>query len=172
MHRYGYDVKKKLDSYIFILQFHLILSHKTYVSILDLLIVLVLCILSDCNFNDLLQPKCDINLHVQHLSYYKVCRISWPFSRTNIVIIKTQTFPRITLTIKSFIKHIQSKMMSDYSMVHASIHDVIVQRNSINISRSEMINGLLTEISLDLLATINNNKLDTTTVFRLSFKIS
>ena len=63
--------------------------------------------------------------------------------------------------------------MIDYSMVHTSIHDVIVQRNFINISRSEMINGLLTEIYLDLLATLNNNKLDiSTAVFRLSFKIS
>ena len=58
--------------------------------------------------------------------------------------------------------------MIDYSMVHTSIHDVIVQRNSINISRSERINGILTEISLDLLATMNNNKLDIKSLNKVS----
>ena len=93
----GLDENIKYKSYVYqiylytFLQFDSISSHKTYVSTSNHLIVLVLCILSDCNFDDLLQPKCDINLHVQHLSYYiscKVCRISWPFSRTNIAIIK------------------------------------------------------------------------------------
>ena len=76
--------------FIYILFYNLIRFQATkhMFFLLNHRIVLVLCILSDCNFNDLLQPKCDINLHVQHLSYYKVCRISWPFSRTNIAIIK------------------------------------------------------------------------------------